>query len=96
MEDRRVRIAAESKGVATVLEVETRRRRSALESVRRVLYSLGVLIVHVESTVRGEGLLERFHVVEADGTALPPRRLAALRATVRRALRDGASGVAAA
>jgi hypothetical protein len=72
----------------TLLEVATAERRSVLGLVRRLLFDLRVEIVQVTSTVRDQGLVERFDVAERDGAAITPQRAAAIRTAVRKAIRE--------
>jgi hypothetical protein len=46
--------------------------------------------------VREEAILERFQIAEQDGAVISRRRAAAIRSTVRKALRDGSAPDAAA
>ncbi len=96
METSEVRLSENKSEAISLLEIATRERRSVLGRVRALLFDLRVEIVRVESLVKGEGLLERFEIVELDGGPLSRRRAAAIRSTVRRALRRGAAPEAAA
>jgi hypothetical protein len=73
--------------VISLLDVVSPRRDSVLESVRRVLFEHRVQIVHVESIVQEDKLIERFHVVEFDGAPLDRRRSAIVRSAVRAAIK---------
>jgi UTP:GlnB (protein PII) uridylyltransferase len=91
-----VRFSAAKTGRTSLLEVTTRGRRSVLDRVRGLLFRLGVQIVKVESLVRDEGIFERFEIIEHDGAEISRRRAAAIRSTVRKALRGrNAPGAAA-
>ena len=82
-----VRFTEKAGSVVSMLEVVTASRHSVLESVRALLFNLRVQIVRVEAVVQETGLVERFHVAEFDGAAISRRRAAAIRSTVRKALR---------
>lgn len=96
MEDPDVRFMDKAAGIVSLLEIATRTRRSALETVRSLLFDLRVQIVRVESIVQEPGLLERFHVVEFDGGPIGRRRGATIRSAVRKAIRAARMGEAAA
>jgi UTP:GlnB (protein PII) uridylyltransferase len=91
-----VRFSAAKNGDMSLLEITTNGRRSVLDRVRRLLFGLRIDIVRVESIVREEGILERFQIAEQDGAVISRRRAAAIRSTVRKALRDGSAPDAAA
>jgi hypothetical protein len=57
-----------------------------LDRVRGLLFGLRIEILKVESIVRDEGIVERFEIVESDGAMISPRRAAAIRSAVRKAL----------
>lgn len=96
MEQSEIRFTERATGIVSVLEIDRPARASVLELVRRTLFEIRIQIVRVESIVKEERLLERFHVVEFDGGPIVPRRAAGLRAAVRKAIRTERSPVAAA
>jgi hypothetical protein len=91
-----VRFTEKAGSLVSVLEIVTAARLSVLESVRALLFDLRVQIVRVESVVQETGLVERFHIAEFDGAAISRRRAAAIRSTVRKALRARSGAEAAA
>jgi len=91
-----VRFSAAKNGDMSLLEITTSGRRSVLERVRGLLFGLRIDIVRVESIVREEGILERFQITEQDGAVISRRRAAAIRSTVRKALRASSAPDAAA
>lgn len=91
MEQTEIRFQERAKGIVSILEVDRPARSSVLELIRRTLFDLRIQIVRVESIVKPERLLERFHVVEFDGAPIARRRAAGLRSAVRRALRAEAA-----
>ena len=91
-----VRFSAAKNGAVSLLEIITSGRRSVLDRVRGLLFRLRIDIVRVESIVREEGILERFEIAEQDGAVITPRRAAAIRSRVRKALRAGSAPDAAA
>lgn len=96
MPESEVRLTEKSRGVISVLEVRTPARRSYLETVRSLLFDMRIQIVRAESIVEETGLLERFHIVEFDGAPLGKRRATAVRAAVRRTLKNAARAAEAA
>src|SRR5678816_4248494 len=82
-----VRFNTGKNGDTSLLEIATPERRSVLDRVRGLLFGLHVDILKVVSIVRDEGIVERFEIVERDGASITPRRGAAIRSAVRRALR---------
>lgn len=96
MEQSEIRFTERATGIVSILEVDRPARASVLELVRRTLFDLRIQIVRVESIVKEERLLERFHVVEFDGGPIVRRRAAGLRSAVRKALRAERSPVVAA
>ena len=91
-----VRFSAAKNGDMSLLEITTNGRRSVLDRVRRLLFGLRIDIVRVESIVREDGILERFQNTEQAGAVISRGRAAAIRSTVRKALRDGSAPDAAA
>src|SRR5262245_24641046 len=81
-----VRFNSGKNGDSSLLEIATPERRSVLDRVRGLLFGLRVDILEVKSIVRDEGIVERFEIVERDGATISPRRGAAIRSAVRRAL----------
>jgi hypothetical protein len=74
------------KNGASLLEIATPERRSVLDRVRGLLFGLRIDILQVESIVHDDGIVERFEIVEHDGARISPRRAAAIRSAVRKAL----------
>jgi hypothetical protein len=81
---------------ASLLEITTNGRKSVLDRVRGLLFGLRIEIVKVESIVLSEGIVERFEIIEQTGEVISRRRAAAIRSTVRKALRGGSAPDAAA
>jgi hypothetical protein len=88
MKSSEVRFQEKAHGNLHLLEVVTRGRRSALETVRAELFGLEVQIVRVESVVGDADLVERFYLAEPDGGEISKRRSALIRSSVKRALRQ--------
>jgi len=84
------RLRENAQGTLALLEVTHPGRRSTLELLRGILFDLGVQIARVESSVREQALRERFYLLETDGAPLTRTRSRAVRAAVRKALRNGA------
>lgn len=72
--------------ILSLLEVVTPGKRSMLEPIRSALFRLRIQIVRVESVVRDTELLERFQLVEFDGSPIEKKRAALVRAAVRKAV----------
>ena len=87
-----VRFNTGKNGDSSLLEIATPERRSVLDRVRGLLFGLDVDILKVVSIVRDEGIVERFEIVERDGATISPRRGAAIRSAVRKALQANRKG----
>lgn len=76
-----------ARGIVSLLEIVSPARRSLLGVIQRLLFKLRIQIVQVESSAHEDARVERFHLVEFDGTPIGRRRAAAIRSAVRKAIR---------
>jgi hypothetical protein len=96
MEGREIKFTEKARGPLCLLEIVTPGRRSTLSFIRSLLFDHKVQIAQVESHVHEQGLVERFYLLEDDGTQIRRKRAAALRTAVKKAVRLRQSAEAAA